>query len=118
MAIALQINDFLKEKGGEDSLRIGGKNPRPAQLVKSHYLVRFRRNIFHFHPWRPNRHSRHTQPDDVRFFFQHSHNFCFGNMSFYYVAIDDGRMAGLKMFWNFVMGLNLRNITDFLHFYG
>ncbi len=92
--------------------RIAGENFRPPQLVEGDDLVGLRRDGFRLHAGSADRHSGDAeagnvgaepkQPDDL-----------FGrDVSFEYVAIDDGRMAGAEVVGNTVFPLESGDAAD------
>lgn len=76
-------------------LWITGINLNIAIFVESHYVKRLVWLGIVFHTRRPDRHPNHRQTDDIWPFCQQAVDLPRRYMSFNYIAIHDGCMAGL-----------------------
>ena len=98
-------------------LRIAGVNRDTAILAQRQNLVRVCGPAGHFHAGGADRHTRHTQADDVRFFSEHPQDLIFRDMAFNNVAINDGCMAGLGLQRDFVVGFYLGELRALFRLY-
>jgi len=76
--------------------------------IEGQDVVRLR--VWPFHSGRADRHSRNSQPHNIRFFSKQTGDRVGVYVSLDYVAVDDTRMASSELSWHVVLRFDLEQL--------